>query len=162
MNLNKISPTRNWISSENIKATQINSLQSSPVSFKQRKRKNENRTINSPLLPLPHCNLCRIHMAAGRIIKHRWTEICINNTHMRWRRRDVEIAENFTEETFSPTGEDGAEIVEGVELFKYLGRPLDRSDDNWPEVLRSIRKARQVWGHIGKLLGREGADLYVS
>ena len=74
----------------------------------------------------------------------------------------MEIAENFTEETFSPTGEDGAEIVEGVELFKYLGRPLDRSDDNWPEVLRSIRKARQVWGHIGKLLGREGADLYVS
>ena len=47
-------------------------------------------------------------------------------------------------------------------MFKYLRQLLDWSDDNWPEVLRSIRKARQVWGHIGKLLGREGADLYVS
>ena len=47
-------------------------------------------------------------------------------------------------------------------MFKYLGRMMDRSDDNWPEVLQNIRKARQVWGWLGKMLQREGAEPNVS
>ena len=43
-------------------------------------------------------------------------------------------------------------------MFKYLGRLLDRSDDNWPAVLRNIRKAQKVWGLLGKLLRREGKE----
>ena len=42
----------------------------------------------------------------------------------------VAIANKCTEATFSTTWGDGAEIVKGVEVFKYLGRPLDGSDDN--------------------------------
>ena len=41
-------------------------------------------------------------------------------------------------------------------MFKYLGRPLDLWDDDWPAFFRNIRKARQVWGHLGKMLQREG------
>ena len=33
-------------------------------------------------------------------------------------------------ETFSLTGEDDAECIYGDETFKYLGRILDRSDEN--------------------------------
>ena len=51
------------------------------------------------------------------------------------------IANKCTEETFSLMGEDGAERVEGVEVLKYLGRLLDRSEDDWLEVLRNTRKA---------------------
>ena len=47
-------------------------------------------------------------------------------------------------------------------MFKYLGRLLDRSDDDYPEVLRNTWKARQVWGRIGKFLRREGAYPAVS
>ena len=47
-------------------------------------------------------------------------------------------------------------------IFKYLGRPLDRSDNDWTKVHRNIRKALQVWGRLGNLLGREGADKLVS
>ena len=45
------------------------------------------------------------------------------------------IADRFSEETFSLTMEDKAEFIEGVKVFKYLGRLLDRSDDDWTAVL---------------------------
>ena len=56
------------------------------------------------------------------------------------------------------SGEEEAERIKGVEVFKYLGRMLDRSDENRPSVLQNIRKARQVWGRLGELLRREGAE----
>ena len=55
-------------------------------------------------------------------------------------------------------GEDGSDSINGVDVFKYFGWPLYRSDDNWLEVLRNISKLQQVWGRLGKLLQREGAD----
>ena len=54
-----------------------------------------------------------------------------------------------------------SEYIEGVGIFKYLGRPLDRLDDNWRAVQRNIRNAHQLWGHLGKLLWREGEDTFV-
>ena len=68
------------------------------------------------------------------------------------------VADNCSEATFSLTGEDGAERIEGVGRFKYLGRLLDQSDEYWSSFLYNIRKAMQVWWRLGKLLWREGAD----
>ena len=65
------------------------------------------------------------------------------------------------EASFGFMGEDGGEYIEGVGIFKYLGRPLDRLDDNWRAVQRNIRNAHQLWGHLGKLLWREGEDTFV-
>ena len=73
---------------------------------------------------------------------------------MRWRRRDVAIASRCKESTFILTGEDEAECIEGVETFKYLGRILDRSDNDWPAVLCNIGKAHRVCKRMGKLLRR--------
>ena len=61
-----------------------------------------------------------------------------------------------SEATFILTGEEYAECIDGVEVFKYLGRMLDRSDENCPELLRNIQKAHQVWERIRKFLQREG------
>ena len=80
---------------------------------------------------------------------------------MRLQRRDEEIAANYTGATFNLTGDDGAVCFEGVDSFKYLGSVLYRSDEDWPAVLRNIERVRQVWGRLGKLLRREGADLIV-
>ena len=63
---------------------------------------------------------------------------------------------------FSLTGEDDAECIEGVENFKYLGKILDRSDDDWPAFIRNVEKACRVWSRLGKLLWREGAEPRVS
>ena len=72
------------------------------------------------------------------------------------------ITDKCSEATFSLTGEDEAECIEGVEVFKYLRQMLDRSDEDWTEVLLNIRKAWQMLGRTGKMLQREGAELDVS
>ena len=47
-------------------------------------------------------------------------------------------------------------------MFKYHGRMLDRSYNDWSEVLHNIRKAIQVWGRLEKLPRKEGAEPAVS
>ena len=66
------------------------------------------------------------------------------------------------EAIFSLAGKDEAECTEGVGVFNYIGRLLDQLGENWLEVLRNIRKESQVWGRLGKLLQREGAEPFVS
>ena len=41
-------------------------------------------------------------------------------------------------------------------MFKYLRPVLDQSDYKSPEVLCKVRKVRQVWKRLVKLLNREG------
>ena len=53
-------------------------------------------------------------------------------------------------------------MVEGVEMFKYLGRTLDQTDNYWSEIRQNIMLARLVWGRLGKLLRQGGVDLNVS
>ena len=62
----------------------------------------------------------------------------------------------------SLTGEDEVGHIKGVRRFKYLGRLLDRSDKNWPELLQKTMKARQMWGRLRKILWREGEEPAVS
>jgi hypothetical protein len=47
--------------------------------------------------------------------------------------------------------------LEGVELFKYLGRPLSYSDSDWPAVYYNLKKARKRWARVSRVLTREGA-----
>ena len=81
---------------------------------------------------------------------------------MWWWRRDVTIAIQCAEASFSLAGKDKAKFIEGVETFKYLGLLLNRLYDNWPAVRWNFSKARQVWIWLGKILRREGADQLVS
>ena len=110
--------------------------------------------------PLPRCELCGMHMPAGRLINHQRKRRCDRNTQIRWRSRDVAISIQCAEASFILTGEYNveyiAEYIEVVETFKYIGRILYQSDDDWPAVRRNFRKAQQVWISLGKLLRREG------
>ena len=49
-----------------------------------------------------------------------------------------------------------------MENFKYLGRILDRYDNNWPGVIRNFGKVLRVWRRLGKMIQREGAEPKVS
>ena len=66
----------------------------------------------------------------------------------------MEISARCSEATFILIWEEEVERIEGLGRFKYIGRLLDWSDDNWPEVLRNIRKARQVQGRLGGIIWR--------
>ena len=81
--------------------------------------------------PMPRCDMCGMNMPAGRLIRHPRMAIYDQNAQMRWRRRDVEIAEKCTGATFSFTGDDGAECFERVDYFNYLEHVLHRSDEDW-------------------------------
>ena len=50
------------------------------------------------------------------------------------------IADRKSEATFCLTGQEEAECIEGVEVFKYLGLLLDQLEGDWLEVLRNTWK----------------------
>ena len=49
-----------------------------------------------------------------------------------------------------------------VTSYRYLGRVMTDTDDDWPAVAGNLRKARVSWGRLARILGREGADPKVS
>ena len=52
--------------------------------------------------------------------------------------------------------------METVSEFRYLGRLLTATDDDWSAVAGNIRKSWVSWGRLAQVLGREGADPKVS
>ena len=46
--------------------------------------------------------------------------------------------------------------------FKYLGLPLDQTDDDCLEIRQNIRRARKVWGQLDKILQIEVSDTQVK
>ena len=47
-------------------------------------------------------------------------------------------------------------------VFKYLGRVLTESDDDWTSVVANMRKAQRWWSCLPRILWREGADPQTS
>ena len=72
------------------------------------------------------------------------------------------MAARCGEMEFNLDGEEGDERVENVTTFRYLGQPLEQTDDDWTAVRRNIIRARSVWGMLVTLLLREGVDPKVS
>ena len=46
--------------------------------------------------------------------------------------------------------------------FKYLGRILTATDEDWPAMVGNLGKARRSWGRLSRVLGRDGSDPKVS
>ena len=72
------------------------------------------------------------------------------------------MAERCGEMEFNLDWEEGDKRVDNVPTFRYLGRPLDQTDDDWSAVRKNIMRARSVWGRLGTLIRWEGADPKVS
>ena len=49
-----------------------------------------------------------------------------------------------------------------VTSFKYLGRVILATDDDWPAVVRNLARAKKVWSRMPRILSREGAKPWVS
>ena len=52
--------------------------------------------------------------------------------------------------------------LETVSSLKYLGLPLTAIDNDWPEVIINLQKARKIWARLSRILVWEGADTRVS
>ena len=69
-------------------------------------------------------------MQVDRLFKHRQSDKCHKSTERRLRQRDVEMEARCGEMEFNLDGEEGDKRVENVPTFRYLGRPLDQTDDD--------------------------------
>ena len=47
--------------------------------------------------------------------------------------------------------------IKNVKEFKYLGRILEDRDSDAPAVARNLKRARQKWGMIGRILSNKKA-----
>ena len=72
------------------------------------------------------------------------------------------MEESCGEMDYNLDGEAGDKRVENVPTFRYLGRHLDQTYDDWPAVRGNIMNKSSVWGRIGTLLQWEGEDPKVS
>ena len=75
--------------------------------------------------------------------------------------RDVDLDQISRDMDFSLYGIEEDDLVEGVTQFKYLGIPLDQSDNKRHSIFRNISRAQKVWGRMGNILRLEGADTLV-
>ena len=50
----------------------------------------------------------------------------------------MKIPEKFTGATYSLTGDNGRDFLEGLGSFKYLGLVLHQTDNDWTAVLHNI------------------------
>ena len=74
----------------------------------------------------------------------------------------LRLAEMETRDNSERAFETYGEPIEEVLKFKYLGRFLTSTDDDWLAVVGNLNKARQSWGRLARVLSREGADPKVS
>ena len=90
--------------------------------------------------------------------RHPGTAKCFKGEERKRRR----LAETETRENSKWAFEANGEPIKSVSEFKYLGRILTATDDDWPAVVGKNGKARRSWGRLSRVLGREGADPKVS
>ena len=77
-----------------------------------------------------------------------------------WKRR--RLAKTETRENAERVFHAYGKRMEAVSEFRYLGRLITATDDDWSAVAGNIQKARVIWGRLARVLGREGADPKVS
>jgi hypothetical protein len=110
-------------------------------------------------VPLPKCERCGMHVSYQALnAGHFNTAYCRSGTDRVRQRFALADARRAREVVFTVKGAP----LEGVSLFKYLGRPLSSLDSDWPAVYYNLKKARKRWARISRVLTREGADTRVS
>jgi hypothetical protein len=110
-------------------------------------------------VPLPRCEHCGMHVPAAALSSgHYQTAVCRAGAERARRRLALEDSRLAREVVFSVKGSQLA----SVSVFRYLGRELSSSDDDWPAVYRNVNKARQRWAHISRVLAREGANTRIA
>ena len=53
--------------------------------------------------------------------------------------------------------QDYSRPIKTVTSFKYLRQIIRALDRNYPAVVDNLCKARDIWAHLERILGREGS-----
>ena len=110
-------------------------------------------------LPLPQGPRCDLQVSRKALNgRHLGTSQCRTGTGRKRRQLAEAEMRKTLEKAFHAYGIQMRAVAE----FKYLGRVLTNTDDDWPAVAGNIRKAQANWGRLERILRREGADPKVS
>jgi hypothetical protein len=103
--------------------------------------------------PYPKCPLCRMHVAPRTLANHGDTKECQKGQVAQERRTAAQKVQEATTTELTV----GPHVLENVEQFCYLGRPILANDDDIGAIRHNIGKARRKWQMLSQLLIREGA-----
>ena len=101
---------------------------------------------------LPKCELCG--MRTSDILKHQNGYTCKQAQRRRVNENRQDEQAQAESVTFNIKGKE----IERVHNFKYLGRIFTDNDDDSLCIGENIKKAKQRWNCIAKILKDEGAD----
>ena len=105
---------------------------------------------NQPYPRCPQCDMFVSHKALNG--RHMTTAFFQWGAGRKWLRLAEEEARAGAETAFTTYGIPLAPITS----FKYLGQIIMAADDDWPAVVRNLRKSRREWARLTRVLGREG------
>jgi hypothetical protein len=88
-------------------------------------------------------------------LDHQESQRCIEWTKRKTEREQDSVNKSVIANTVFTV--DGVPLKQ-VNEFKYLGRILEKNDNNWPAINRNAKRARMAWGWIGRILAIEKAD----
>ena len=97
----------------------------------------------------PRCPRCL--MQAYPTQQHLRSRRC-QNGRVRKRKRDLEVEHLRSLNTELRVN---GTLLENVETFRYLGRIVSATAEDWPAVSHNLRQARKRWGRFSTLLRRE-------
>ena len=102
--------------------------------------------------PLQQCPQCPMQVPSVK--KHQGTKLCIKAAERATKRAQKAANQAADLVVFTVDGVP----IESVPSFCYLGWVLAANDDDLPAIQSNIRKARQRWGQVSRLLARDGAS----
>ena len=129
------------------------------VHFVQRHVQDTVAMLEEGNLPHPRCPRCDMQVPRKALNgRHLGTAQCAKGVERKRRR----LAETETRDKLEQAFHSNGQPMEAVLEFRYLGRLLTATDEDWPAVAGNIKKSRRSWGRLSWVLGREGADPKVS
>jgi len=93
-----------------------------------------------------------------RYPRHWFTKECQVGVEQKKQREAVVMLALALRQQFSVHGD----MLERVEVFKYLGRLLAQDDNNIQAIRAQLQKARTSWAHVGQVLRAENVPPRVA
>ena len=90
--------------------------------------------------------------------RHRYSQECQVGVERKQQRETAVASALALRQQFSVRGD----VLERVEVFKYLGRLLSQDDDDIQAIRAQMRKARATWARVGQVLRRENVSPFVA
>ena len=107
----------------------------------------------------PKCRLCKLQTRAAGSARHERSDQCQKLAAHRRRQRLAEEVGAAEQRKFTAYRNNTLHLVE---VFKYLGRVIARGNCNTPAIRRKIKRARQVWRRISKVIAKEKVRLKLA